>query len=73
MSVAKLEDRVYAISDRDVVMFEPNRAEVLKSYENQWVALTHERDGVVASGSTLKEAAEKAQEKNYSDPIFTFV
>ena len=43
--------------------------EVLRSYEDKWVALT-EDNKVVGSGDSIKEAAEEAKKKGYDNPIF---
>ena len=48
-----------------------NLADILRPYARKWVALTWEKDKVLASGSTLSEVV--AQVKSYPRPVYTFV
>lgn len=47
-------------------------SEILRPYENKWVAITKDYREVIASGQTLREAVEEAKKKNTS-PIYTYV
>ena len=40
-------------------------------YKGLWVALKDDEVTVISSGKTLKEAAKKAEEKGFKNPIFT--
>lgn len=42
---------------------------IYKKYKGLWVALLDDEVTVIASGSTAKEAWEKAKEKGYKKPI----
>ena len=42
---------------------------IYKKYRGLWVALKRDDITVVASGKTLREAAEKAKEKGCTEPI----
>lgn len=46
--------------------------EILKPYEDKWVALTDDNK-VVGSGDTLEEASKEAKKNGYDDPIFMIV
>jgi hypothetical protein len=48
-------------------------SEILRPFEGQWVALSHTRDKVLASGSSPEKVADKAKEKSKARPIITFV
>jgi biotin operon repressor len=39
-----------------------DRTEIFKKYQNKWIALS-EKDEVISSGDSLKEALEKARKK----------
>lgn len=43
---------------------------IYKNYKGLWVALLDDEVTVVGSGKTLKEAAEEAEKKGYTNPIF---
>jgi len=42
---------------------------IYEQYKGLWVALKDDEETVVGSGSTLKEAVQKAGEAGYPDPI----
>ena len=42
-----------------------------KRYAGQWVALSDDRNKVIASGPTLKEALANARKKGSKDPILS--
>ena len=42
---------------------------IYKKYKGQWVALKDDEQTVISSGTTPKEALEKARAKGYNDPI----
>lgn len=44
--------------------------EIYNIYKGLWVALKEDRTTVVASGKTIKETQEGAQQKGVDDPIF---
>lgn len=44
-------------------------SKIYEQYKGLWVALKDDEETVVGSGSTLKEAVEKAKEAGYPDPI----
>ncbi len=48
-------------------------AELLRPYAQKWVALSWEKDRVLASGASLPEVAAEAKRKGYAKPVFTFV
>lgn len=50
-----------------------NLSEVLKPYEQEWVALEEGTQSVIAHGKTLKSAQASALEKGVKHPVFTFV
>lgn len=41
----------------------PNLRKLSRSYENKWVALSPNRDKVIASGSSLEETVSRVDEK----------
>ena len=45
-------------------------SELLKAYSSGWVALSEDQKEVVAAGSTLEDAQQKAAEHGYSHPLF---
>jgi hypothetical protein len=44
---------------------------IYKKYKGLWVALKSDEKTVIASGKTFKEAADRAKEKGYKQPILT--
>ena len=44
---------------------------MFNKYKGLWVALADDRDTVVGSGKTLKEAMNQAFKKGYNSPIFS--
>jgi hypothetical protein len=42
---------------------------IYRTYKGQWVALKKDEETVIASGPSLKEAAERAKELGYRRPI----
>ena len=44
---------------------------IYKKYKGLWIALKDDEKTVVASGKTVKEVWEKAQQKGYKKPILT--
>ena len=44
---------------------------IFQKYKGKWVALKDDEKTVVASGSTAKEAWERAQSKGFKKPILT--
>jgi len=43
--------------------------DIYNKYKGLWVAMKDDEQTVVASGSTLKEAADKAKQQGYNRPI----
>jgi Family of unknown function (DUF5678) len=43
--------------------------DIYKRYKGLWVAMKDDEQTVVASASTLKEAADKAKKQGYNKPI----
>jgi len=43
--------------------------DIYHKYKGLWVAMKDDEQTVVASGSTLKEAADKAKQQGYNRPI----
>lgn len=43
--------------------------EIYKKYKGLWVALKDDKKTVVASGKTVKQVMDRAQEKGYTQPI----
>ena len=43
---------------------------IYKKYKGKWVALKDDEVTVISSGESLDEAAEKAEEKGFKNPIF---
>lgn len=41
-----------------------------KEYKGMWVALKDDHVTVISSAKTLKEAAQKAKDKGYNNPVF---
>ena len=41
-----------------------------KDYKGRWVALADDEVTVISSGMSLEEAAKKAEEKGFKNPIF---
>ena len=50
-----------------------NWMNIYKKHKGQWVALKTDEKTVISSGSTLKEALNKAKKKGYEKPILTQV
>lgn len=48
-------------------------SKILKSYSNEWVALSSDEKRVIASAKTVKEALKIAREKGEESPIMTRV
>ena len=48
-------------------------SDLLKKYEDKWVALNKARTEVLAFGQTLEEALLHAQGKSSENPIMTYV
>jgi hypothetical protein len=48
-------------------------SKILKSYSNEWVALTEKRDRVISHGKDLEEVIEKANAKGEEHPVVTKV
>ena len=48
-------------------------ADLLRPYAEQWVALSWEKDRILASGSSLPEVVTAVKSKGYAKPVFTFV
>ena len=46
-------------------------SKIYKKYKGLWVALKDDEVTVISSGKTLKEAADKAKQKGYAQPIMT--
>lgn len=42
---------------------------IYEKYKGQWVTLKDDEETVISSGTTAKEALEKARAKGYNDPI----
>lgn len=47
--------------------------ELLKPYENKWVALTEDEKEVICSGKNPKKVYIKALKRGYKEPILTKV
>jgi len=47
-----------------------NLKDIIKPYENQWVALSSDYSIVLSAGETLKAAAEKVPEAKKKDVVF---
>jgi len=45
-------------------------SEILRPFENQWVALSPDYTTVVSSGETLEEAASKVREEEREQVVF---
>lgn len=45
-----------------------NLSQILKHYEDTWVALSKDFNRVVSSGETPKEVVEKAKQKGHANP-----
>ncbi len=43
--------------------------DIYKKYKGLWVALKDDKKTVVASGKTVKQVMDRAQEKGYAQPI----
>ena len=43
--------------------------DIYKKYKGLWVALKDDKKTVVASGRTVKQVMDRAQEKGYTQPI----
>ncbi|MCH7883141.1 hypothetical protein IIA95_01870 [Patescibacteria group bacterium] len=48
----------------------PDLSRILKSYEDQWVALSEDEKRVLSSGKTLKETESKLDSKQLHEAIF---
>lgn len=48
-------------------------ADILRPYANRWVALSWERNKVLAIGDSLSEVVAFTKQKGYPKPIFTYV
>jgi len=47
-----------------------NLAEIIKPYENKWVALSPDESAVVSSGDTMQEAESNVNPKELEEVIF---
>lgn len=53
-------------------MFKNNNfVQLLKPYNKKWVAISPDGKKIVGSGCTPKEAANKAKEEGYKNPVLT--
>ncbi len=43
---------------------------IIRKYKGLWVALRDDEKTVISSGKTLKQAANKAKEQGFDQPIF---
>ena len=48
-----------------------DRTKMFNKYKGLWVALADDRDTVVGSGKTLKEAMNQAFKKGYRSPVLS--
>ena len=56
--------------DYNNTMKAPDLSQILKPYENKWVAFSPDYKNVVSSGETLKETSLKLSEKDRENAIF---
>ncbi|MCE9549014.1 DUF5678 domain-containing protein [Candidatus Nomurabacteria bacterium] len=48
-----------------------DRTKIFNKYKGLWVAFADDKDTVVGSGKTLKEAMTQALKKGHNSPIFS--
>lgn len=48
-------------------------ADILRPYAERWVALSWEKDRVLASGASLSEVVAMVKSQRYAKPVFTYV
>ena len=54
----------------EIIIKAPDLKEILKPFENKWVALSPDETEVVSSGDTLTEAESKLNEKEKHEVVF---
>ena len=55
---------------REMTVRAPNLNEILKPFENKWVALSADETKVLSSGDTLSEVESKLNEKEKHEAVF---